>query len=185
MSDRSAVRRRPYRKAVGAVLFDNRGRVFVAARADTSPDAWQMPQGGIDAGETPRAAVLRELKEEIGTDKAEIVAESAGWIAYDLPAELQAKVWGGRFRGQKQKWFALRFTGVDSDIDLAAHGKPEFRAWKWIALERVPKLIVAFKRPLYEAVAAEFRTVAARLAKAAGRPKRRSPKSAARRRTGP
>lgn len=190
MSDPSGTRRRPYRRGVGAVLFDDRGRVFVAARADTPGDAWQMPQGGIDAGETPRTAVLRELKEEIGTDKAEIVAESKGWIAYDLPPELQGKVWRGRFRGQKQKWFALRFTGADSDIDLAADGTPEFRAWKWIPLEQVPRLIVAFKRPVYQAVVAEFRAVAARMSKGAvgsvapaARRRRPSRKVAARRRT--
>lgn len=178
MRKSSGADRRPYRKGVGAVLFDARGRVFVAARCDTPDDAWQMPQGGIDDGEKPRAAVMRELKEEIGTDKAEIVAESKGWIAYDLPPDLQARVWGGRYRGQKQKWFALRFTGVDRDIDLEADGSPEFRTWKWVPFDEVPRLIVAFKRPLYEAVVAEFRAVAARLVKAAAKDRPKRSKSA-------
>ncbi len=153
-------KKRPYRLGVGAVLFDRRGRVFVARRIDTAGEAWQMPQGGIDSGEAPRAAVLRELKEEIGTAKARIVGESRGWLAYDLPPALAGKAWGGRYRGQKQKWFALRFTGRAADIRLDAGTHPEFSAWKWIPLEDLPRRIVAFKRPLYEALVAEFRRFA-------------------------
>ncbi len=145
----------PYRKGVGAMLVDRRGRVFVARRRDMISEAWQMPQGGIDAGETPRQAALRELKEEIGTDAAEIVAESKGWLAYDLPPELVPRIWGGRYRGQKQKWFLLRFTGRDSDIDIETEDA-EFLDWKWAALETLPDLIVPFKRKLYKDLIAEF-----------------------------
>ena len=118
--------------------------------------AWQMPQGGIDPGETPIQAAMRELEEEIGTCKAEFVAESRAWMTYDLPAELARSVWGGRYRGQRQKWFAMRFTGSDADIDLATEN-PEFDAWRWAAPEQLPKLIVSFKRQLYIDVVAEFR----------------------------
>ena len=123
---------------------------------DTDADAWQLPQGGIDEDEPPRDAVLRELAEETGTDKAVIVAESRRWLRYDLPAEVAARVWGGRYRGQEQKWFALRFTGADRDIDLAATPDPEFDAWKWADLARIPDFIVPFKRRLYEELVAEF-----------------------------
>ncbi len=153
--------RRPYRKGVGAVLINAEGQVFVARRIDTPGEAWQLPQGGIDEGETPRQAVLRELAEEIGTDKAEIIAESADWLRYDLPGELADTVWGGRYRGQMQKWFALRFTGAEEDIDLEASRRPEFTDWKWAALEDLPRLIVPFKRALYENIVAEFRHLVA------------------------
>jgi putative (di)nucleoside polyphosphate hydrolase len=146
-----------YRSAVGVMLLSRAGEVFVARRIDmpTLP-AWQMPQGGIDPGETPVQAALRELKEEIGTDKAEILGESRMWLKYDLPVELAGGVWGGRFRGQRQKWFAMRFTGNDADIDLATD-HPEFDAWKWILPERLPEVIVPFKRQLYIDILAEFR----------------------------
>jgi putative (di)nucleoside polyphosphate hydrolase len=118
--------------------------------------AWQMPQGGIDPGETPREAAHRELAEETGTDKAEIVAESRVWHRYDLPAEIAGRMWGGRFRGQKQLWFAMRFLGNDIDINIAtAH--PEFDAWKWVAPSELPDLIVPFKRTIYLAILDEFR----------------------------
>ena len=139
------------------MLLNRQGEVFVARRIDM-PDlaAWQMPQGGIDAGETPREAALRELKEEIGTDKAEILAESAGWLRYDLPADLAGGIWGGGYRGQRQKWFVMRFTGSDADIDLATE-HPEFDAWRWVASQQLPELIVPFKRQLYLDILAEFR----------------------------
>jgi putative (di)nucleoside polyphosphate hydrolase len=143
-----------YRRGVGLMLLDRNRRIFVARRIDT-PDAWQMPQGGIDKGETARAAALRELQEEIGTSKADILAETAGWLTYDLPEELRGKVWGGRWNGQTQKWFALRFLGRDSDIDLTTH-QPEFDAWKWVAPGALLELIVPFKRRLYADVLKEF-----------------------------
>ena len=144
----------PYRPGVGVMLFNRKGLVFVGRRGDTA-DAWQMPQGGIDEGESPREAALREMMEEIGTDKADIVAESRDWYVYDLPPALQARSWGGRFRGQRQKWFALRFTGADRDINIATK-HPEFDAWKWASVRTLPELIVPFKRELYRALVAEF-----------------------------
>jgi len=145
---------RHYRRGVGIMLLDGKNRVFVGRRIDT-PDAWQMPQGGVEAGEDPRAAALRELEEEIGTAKAEIIAETAGWLRYDLPPPLQGKLWGGGFRGQEQKWFAMRFLGKDGDIEIAtAH--PEFDAWKWAEATELLALIVPFKRALYRQVLDEF-----------------------------
>ena len=152
-----------YRRGVGLALFNRQGLVFAAQRIDTPGEAWQMPQGGIDPGESPRQAAMRELKEEIGTDRAEIVAELDEWLFYDLPAEVAGRTWRGRYKGQTQKWFALQFTGSDADIDLAtAH--PEFKSWRWMALDQVAAAIVAFKRPIYERVAKEFAPVALRIA---------------------
>ncbi|HYD32201.1 MAG TPA: RNA pyrophosphohydrolase [Azospirillaceae bacterium] len=152
MVDRESL---PYRPCVGVMLINHDGQVFVAQRLDT-PGAWQMPQGGIDKGETPHEAALRELEEEIGTAKAEILAESRGWICYDLPDHLLGKVWKGRYRGQEQKWVLARFTGGDTDINLATD-HPEFDAWRWVMPDNLPSLIVPFKRATYEAVLAEFR----------------------------
>ena len=121
---------------------------------------WQMPQGGIDDGETPVMAVMRELAEETGTDKADIIAETKGWLTYDLPDDLMGVSWGGRYRGQTQKWFALRFTGVDADFDLNAADKPEFTDWKWVAMAELPRLAVPFKRRLYDEILAEFQELA-------------------------
>ena len=150
---------RPYRPCVGIMLLNARGHVFVAQRIDQRVEAWQMPQGGIDDGEAPAAAALRELAEEIGTDKAEILAESPDWIPYDLPETLADKVWKGRYRGQTQKWFAMRFTGADRDIDINTK-HPEFDAWRWAAIDDLPNLIVPFKRDVYEQVVARFRHLA-------------------------
>jgi putative (di)nucleoside polyphosphate hydrolase len=145
-----------YRPNVGVMLLSRDGRIFVAKRNDFPGEAWQMPQGGIDGGEEPRQAALRELEEEIGTAKAELLGESHDWLRYDLPAELQGKLWGGRWKGQRQKWFAMRFTGVDGDINIAtAH--PEFSAWRWVTPGEVPLLIIPFKRPIYERIVEEFR----------------------------
>ena len=147
----------PYRRNVGVMLVNDRGEVFVGQRIDTDGPAWQMPQGGVDAGETPRAAALRELEEEIGVppDLVEVEAETRGWVTYDLPRELVPKVWNGRFRGQKQKWFLLRFRGQDSDIDIATE-HPEFSEWRWLPPKDLPAAIVPFKRAVYERVLDEF-----------------------------
>jgi putative (di)nucleoside polyphosphate hydrolase len=145
----------PYRACVGLMLFDRRGYVFVGER-DDMPGAWQMPQGGIDRGETPATAALRELREEVGTAAAEIVAETADWHAYDLPDHLVGRIWGGRYRGQRQKWFALRFLGTDKDIVLDATGHPEFVAWRWVEPAELPTLTVRFKRAVYRRVVAEL-----------------------------
>jgi putative (di)nucleoside polyphosphate hydrolase len=145
-----------YRACVGVMLVNRDGLVLVGRRVDTPIAAWQMPQGGIDPGEAPRTAALRELKEEVGTDLAEIVAESSDWLNYDLPPELQAKLWGGRYRGQTQKWFLARFTGSDADIEIdGAHR--EFDDWRWLPLNELASHIVAFKRAVYEAIVEEFR----------------------------
>ena len=162
MTDPSSL---PYRPNVGAALFSAAGLVFVARRADM-PNAegaaggWQLPQGGIDEGEDPRAAVLRELEEEIGTAKAVVIGEHPDWLTYDLPPELLGRTLGGRYRGQRQRWFALRFTGRDNDIRLDLDPHPEFDAWRWAALDELPDLAVAFKRPIYEVLAWSFRRFA-------------------------
>lgn len=144
----------PYRLGVGIILMNAEGLIFVAERIDT-PGAWQMPQGGIDAGEDPLPAAFRELEEETGTAKAELLVESRDWLAYDLPEEIRGKVWKGRYRGQKQKWFLFRFTGADSDIDIATE-HPEFSSWKWAQPRLLPDMIVGFKQDLYRQVVAEF-----------------------------
>ncbi len=149
----------PYRKGVGIVLFNARGLVFVAKRIDMTSEAWQMPQGGIDDGEAPRDAAFRELKEEIGTNHATILAESKDWLRYDLPDELVPIIWKGRFRGQEQMWYAMRLKGDDSQIDIAGD-HAEFSEWKWVPIETLPELIVPFKRALYEQLVREFKTLA-------------------------
>jgi putative (di)nucleoside polyphosphate hydrolase len=146
-----------YRPGVGIMLLNAAGQAFVGRRIDTAEDAWQMPQGGIDPGETPAAAAWRELKEEIGTDKAELVAEARAWLCYELPREIAAAMWDGRYCGQRQKWFLMRFLGRDADIDVGDGGHPEFDAWQWVAPARLPDLIVPFKRRLYRDILAEFR----------------------------
>ncbi|MDO9708182.1 RNA pyrophosphohydrolase [Paracraurococcus lichenis] len=151
----------PYRPCVGAVLFNRDGLVLVARRADLpnaegAPGGWQLPQGGIDAGEDPAIAVFRELEEEIGTASAEILAEHPDWLHYDLPPALLGKALGGRYRGQTQRWFALRFTGEDADIRLDLDPHPEFDAWRWARLEELPGLAVGFKRAIYEVLARDF-----------------------------
>lgn len=146
----------PYRDGVGVMLYNAQGMVFVAKRIDMITEAWQMPQGGMDVGEEPRATALRELEEEIGTNKVEIIAESADWYYYDLPVDLIPKVWGGNYCGQRQKWFLMKFVGTDADINIqTVH--PEFSEWKWIKPELLPDVIVPFKRDLYAALVQEFR----------------------------
>ncbi len=155
----------PYRPNVGAVLFNAQGEVFVARRADLpnaegAPCGWQLPQGGIDANEDPRVAVLRELEEEIGTGAATIIGEHPTWLTYDLPAELVGIALGGRYRGQRQRWFALRFHGRDSDVRLDLDPHPEFDAWRWAPLAELPGMAVGFKRPIYDVLAESFKRFA-------------------------
>ena len=151
----------PYRANVGAVLFNPAGLVLVARRADLpnaegAPGGWQLPQGGIDDDEDPAIAVFRELEEEVGTAKATLLAEHPRWLTYDLPPHLVGRALGGKYRGQRQKWFALRFTGTDADIRLDLDPHPEFDAWRWAPLADLPALAVDFKRAIYQDLAAEF-----------------------------
>ncbi len=149
----------PYRPNVGAALFNRAGRVLVARRASGNNGAggWQLPQGGIDEGEEPRAAILRELAEEIGTDRFRIIGEHPDWLTYDLPPELVGIAFRGRYRGQRQRWFALRFLGEDGDIRLDRNPHhPEFDAWRWVPLAEIPALAVGFKRAVYATLASAF-----------------------------
>ncbi|MBV9992729.1 MAG: RNA pyrophosphohydrolase [Alphaproteobacteria bacterium] len=149
----------PYRPCVGVMLINAEGLVFVGRRIDQTVEGWQMPQGGIDHGESPQEAALRELKEEIGTDKAEPLREMEGWLDYDLPQHLLGVALKGRYRGQRQKWLAMRFAGEDKDIDINTH-EPEFAEWRWLAMEALPRLIVPFKRDTYTKVIEAFRDLA-------------------------
>lgn len=148
----------PYRPCVGVVLMNRDGLIFAGQRLDSAVPAWQMPQGGIDDGEKPRAAALRELWEETGVSAGliEVVDRTKGWITYDLPPELLGKVWGGKYRGQKQKWFLLRYLGRDDQIAIATQ-HPEFSHWRWIGADEMIAAIVPFKRAVYEQVVAAFR----------------------------
>jgi putative (di)nucleoside polyphosphate hydrolase len=148
----------PYRPCVGLCLFNPDGLVFVGERID-SRGAWQMPQGGIDDGEEITTAAYRELKEEIGTDKADIIKIADQKICYDVPMELSTKHWGGKYRGQEQTWVALRFTGQDSDIRLDAHLPQEFDKWQWVPLSETVNLIVPFKRETYAKVIDLFKNI--------------------------
>ena len=149
-----------YRPCVGIMLVNSAGKVFVGRRIDNREgDWWQMPQGGVDEGEELEGAVLRELGEETGLapDKVVLLKRMNDDIAYDLPDELQGKLWGGRYRGQRQTWFLARFTGEDDDVRLDAHQPAEFDAWQWIDPEQLPEMIVPFKKRVYRAVLEEFR----------------------------
>lgn len=151
----------PYRPCVGMMIANRQGKIFVGQRLDGRHsqwgDCWQMPQGGIDEGEDARTAALRELTEETGLapEKVEIIAESKEQYFYDLPPELLGKIWKGRFRGQQQDWFLMRFSGEDEDIDIATK-HPEFSAWKWADPEMLPDMIVPFKRDIYRGLLREF-----------------------------
>ncbi len=147
----------PYRPCVGVVLANREGLIFTGERMDT-PGAWQMPQGGIDEGETPETAALRELEEETGlpSQLVTVEAEHPEWVLYDLPDHLIGKMWKGRYRGQTQKWFLFRFRGPDSAIDIAKHHK-EFARWRWSSADEVLRDIVPFKRGVYDQVIRAFR----------------------------
>jgi putative (di)nucleoside polyphosphate hydrolase len=147
----------PYRPCAGVMLLNRDGQVFVGQRLDSTLEAWQMPQGGIDPGEAPRDTAVRELGEETGIapEHLELVAEAPVELVYDLPDEMIGKVWGGKYRGQRQRWFLFRFTGQDSDVNIeTAH--PEFRAWRWADPAELTSLIVPFKRRLYQEVLDAF-----------------------------
>jgi putative (di)nucleoside polyphosphate hydrolase len=153
----------PYRPCVGIFLINDAAKILVGRRIGAEADAWQMPQGGIDAGEAPADAALRELEEETGTGNARIIGEAAGWLRYDLPGDLIGKVWQGRYRGQSQKWFALRFLGSDDEIDPAAVANPEFDGWQWMAAGDLVANVVAFKREIYARIVTEFAPLLANL----------------------
>jgi len=148
----------PYRPCAGVMLINPGGLIFAGRRKDNPVAAWQMPQGGIDAGEKPRAAALRELREETGVtpDLVEFVAKSPGWLTYDLPEELLGRAWGGKFRGQRQRWFLFRFLGRDDQIDIATE-HPEFSEWRWVTADEMLASIVPFKRAVYAEVVGAFR----------------------------
>ena len=148
----------PYRPCVGVMLVNREGLVFAGQRLDSDSPAWQMPQGGIDKGEKPRAAALRELWEETGVteDLVEFVAKTEDWVTYDLPPELLGKVWGGKYRGQKQRWFLFRFLGRDDQVRIDTE-HPEFSRWRWVDADDMIASIVPFKRAVYEQVVAAFR----------------------------
>ena len=152
-----------YRRGVGIVLFNDKGKVFVAQRLDSPGPAWQMPQGGIDKGETPLEAAWRELHEETGISSAAFLAESKNWLRYELPLNLVGRLWKGRYRGQEQKWFAFLFLGQDDEVNIQGE-HPEFSAWKWADFHTVPELIVPFKRTLYQQVVVAFEHLAKQVA---------------------
>lgn len=146
-----------YRRGVGVMLLNSDGKVFVGARVDNPDDAWQMPQGGLDDGEEPWPAALRELEEETGIapQLVELIAECPQQLRYDLPEEWRPKLWGGKWKGQVQHWFLARFVGRDRDVNIATD-HPEFREWKWVEPNRLPELIVPFKRDLYRRLVQDF-----------------------------
>ena len=160
----------PYRPCVGVMVLNSAGLAFIGRRIEgpehiDATHAWQMPQGGIDKGEDAWPAALRELREETNIRSVERIGEIADWLTYDIPREIVGQAWKGKYRGQTQKWFALRFTGDDSEINIASPGggghSPEFVAWKWENLTKLPDLVVPFKRPVYERVVGEFARFAA------------------------
>jgi putative (di)nucleoside polyphosphate hydrolase len=157
-----------YRPNVGVVLFHADGRVWLGRRANTpGPFNWQFPQGGVDEGEDLRAAAERELAEETGVRSTSLLGRTEDWLAYDFPADHSGSKIAKGWKGQRQVWFALRFEGQDSEVDLHAHGHPEFDAWRWAGLSETPELVVPFKRPIYETVVAAFQVYAGRSGRAA------------------
>ncbi len=153
----------PYRACVGVMLLNAAGQVWIGQRLEDiigqeSDFRWQMPQGGIDPGEAPKAAAFRELFEETGAKSAEIIGETVGWLQYDLPSASIGSALKGKYRGQRMKWFAMRFTGEESEFNISRINEvsPEFDAWRWAEVEELPQLIVPFKREVYQAVIDEF-----------------------------
>ncbi len=147
----------PYRPCVGVCVVNREGKIFGGRRIDMPSDAWQMPQGGVDEGEAPEVAALRELGEETGisANKVRLVAVSKGWLRYDLPDELIGRFWGGKYRGQRQKWYLFQFEGADSDINIETE-HPEFSEWDWKTAQELIDAIVPFKKDIYEQVLAGF-----------------------------
>ena len=148
--------RLPYRQCAGIVMFNREGNVFVGKRLDQTGSAWQLPQGGIEKEESARTAALRELEEETGARSVTVLAEASKWLTYELPDELIGTVWKGKYRGQRQKWFAMLFTGDEEEINPANVRHPEFSTWRWARLDDLPRLAVPFKRNIYEAITLEF-----------------------------
>ena len=158
IDDEQHINKLPYRPGVGLMILNPRLEVFVGRRIDSKLEAWQMPQGGIDDGEAPADAAFREMKEEIGTNNAKILAHTKQWYQYDIPFYLIHKLWNGRYRGQRQKWFLLEYLGTDEEINIhCAHA--EFVEWKWSKIEELPNIIVPFKRNLYISIIEEFRDI--------------------------
>lgn len=146
----------PYRLGVGMMIINESNQVLVGKRIDAKLQAWQMPQGGIDLGETPSKAAFREMFEELGSNAGEIIAESKYWYSYDIPKFLIPKLWDGNYKGQKQKWFLIKFTGKDEDINLETEHQ-EFSEWRWVDIDELYDIIIPFKKKLYKAVLDEFR----------------------------
>ena len=144
-----------YRPSVGIMMINSDNHVFVAQRLDRSEPAWQMPQGGMEEGELPYQAALRELREEIGVSHVNLINHLDEWLYYDFPKQMQNKLWNGAYLGQRQQWFLLRFLGKDAEINLTTE-HPEFSAWKWVALQEVPHMAIDFKKLLYKKVCAAF-----------------------------
>ena len=149
------IQKLPYRPCAGIMLLNNQNQVFVAKRIDTAVEAWQMPQGGIDQGEDPKEAAIRELEEETGIRDTHVIAEYEGWLTYDLPDELYGKVWKGKFGGQTMKWYVMRFNGNENDINIETT-HPEFSEWKWTEISNLPDMIVPFKKDIYQKLADKF-----------------------------
>jgi putative (di)nucleoside polyphosphate hydrolase len=145
-----------YRKCVGIMLVNNEGKIFVGKRVESKYDAWQMPQGGIDNGELPKNAAIRELYEETGIKSAEYVAETSDWLYYTLPENLASTMWDGKYKGQMQRWFLFRFTGDDSEVKLDIH-EQEFSQYRWVAVNELEELAIYFKKEIYAKVVAEFK----------------------------
>ena len=155
MADILPYHERPYRPCVGICLVNHEGLIFAGKRIDNRAEAWQMPQGGIDEGETATVACFREMKEEIGTDKADIITEYPQWLNYDIPKPLADRLWEGTFRGQTQKWILLRYHGTDQDINIQTD-EPEFKSWQWMKPEMLVDLAVPFKKDVYRTLIDNF-----------------------------